>query len=79
MGELDAAGEMDSLVRVDDALLVYRKLVLRDNAIIGAVLLGDTRGADYIQYAIQSGRDISDMKDKIMEEDFDFKRLKQVG
>jgi nitrite reductase (NADH) large subunit len=78
MGELDAAGEMDSLVRVNDALLVYRKLVLRDNAIIGAVLLGDPRGSDYIQYAIQTGRDISDVKDEIMEEGFDFKRLKQA-
>jgi nitrite reductase (NADH) large subunit len=75
-GELDAAGEMDSLVRVNDALLVYRKLVLRDNAVIGAVLLGDIRGADYIQFAIQAGRDISDVRDEIMEEGFDFKRLK---
>lgn len=79
MGELDVAGEIDSLVRRNDDLLVYRKLVLRDNAIIGAVLLGDTQGADYIQYAIQTGRDISDVKDEIMEEGFDFKRLKQAG
>ena len=77
MGELDAAGEMDSLVRVNNGLLVYRKLVVGENAIIGAVLLGDTRGAEYIQYAIQIGRDISDVKDEIMEEGFDFKRLKQ--
>ncbi len=76
-GELDAAGEMESLVRSDEAGLVYRKLVLRDNAIVGAVLLGDVRGADYIQLAIQSGRDISDLKDVIMDEGFDFKRLKQ--
>jgi nitrite reductase (NADH) large subunit len=78
MGELDASGEEDSLVRVNDVLLVYRKLVLRDNVIIGAVLLGDTRGADYIQYAIQAGRDISDVKNEIIEEGFDFKRLKKV-
>lgn len=75
-GELDADGEMDSLVRVNDTLLVYRKLVLRDNVIVGAVLLGDIRGADYIQYAIQTGRDISDVKNEIMEDGFDFKRLK---
>ena len=67
---------MDSLVRADDCPSVYRKLVLRDNAIIGAVLLGDTRGADYIQYAIQACRDISDVKGEIMEDGFDFKRLK---
>lgn len=77
-GELDAAGEMESLVRSDEAGPVYRKLVLRDNAIVGAVLLGDVRGADYIQLAIQSGRDISDLKDVIMKEGFDFKRLKQA-
>jgi nitrite reductase (NADH) large subunit len=76
-GELDASGELESLVRVDEARLVYRKLVLRDNAVIGAVLLGDIRGADYIQYAIQTGRDISDVKGEVMAEGFDFKRLKE--
>lgn len=75
-GELDACGEMESLVRVDAERLVYRKLVLRDNAVIGALLLGDTRGADYIQHAIQTGRDISDVKGQVMEEGFDFKRLR---
>lgn len=76
-GELDASGELESLVRVDEARLVYRKLVLRDNAVIGAVLLGDIRGADYIQFAIQTGRDISDVKGEVMAEGFDFKRLKE--
>lgn len=77
VGELDAEGVLESLVRQNAQERIYRKLVLRDNVIVGAVLLGDVSGADYIQYAMQKEIDISGLKGEIMEPGFDFARLKK--
>lgn len=76
IGEIDPDGALESLVRKDEAHHVYRKLVLRDNTIVGAMLLGDIHGSDYIQYAIKNSKDISEVKGEIMSESFDFSRLK---
>ncbi len=76
-GELDAEGALDSVVRKNAQERIYRKLVLRNNVIVGAVLLGDIAGADYIQYAMQKEIDISGLKGEIMEPGFDFSRLKR--
>lgn len=76
-GELDAEGTLESLVRKNAKERIYRKLVLRDDVIVGAVLLGDVSGADYIQYAMQKEVDISELKGEIMEPGFDFARLKK--
>jgi nitrite reductase (NADH) large subunit len=77
-GEIDAEGGMESLVSKNEQQRIYRKLVLREGSIVGAVLLGDVRGADYIQYAMQKGLDISALKDEILQQDFDFGRLKKL-
>lgn len=76
IGEIDPEGELESFVRKDGERHIYRKLVLRGNAIVGAMLLGDIHGSDYIQYAIKNSKDISGVKSEIMSEGFDFTRLK---
>ena len=75
-GEIDAEGRMESIVTRDEAKRSYRKLVLRDRVIIGAILLGDMRGREEIQAAIRSQKDISSLKGDLAAEDFDFARMK---
>ena len=75
-GEIDPEGKMESAVVRDEARKIYRKLVLQENCIVGAVLLGDTRGKEEIQKAIQSKKDIASLKKELAEEKFDFSRLK---
>jgi len=75
-GELDAEGKMDSAVVKDEARKIYRKLVLKDHCIVGAILLGDTRGKEEIQRAIQSKKDISPWEKELSNDQFDFSRLK---
>lgn len=75
-GELDPEGSRESLVSGVAEMGHYRKLVLDADVIIGAVLLGDVRGADYIQYAIQRKIDISSFREHLLDGDFDFSRLK---
>lgn len=50
----------------DDARGMYRKLVIRDNALVGALLYGDTSGALWYQDLIRSGADIAPYKDFLM-------------
>ena len=75
-GEIDPEGKMESAVVRDEARKIYRKLVLQENRIVGAMLLGDTRGKEEIQKAIQSKKDISSLKKELAEAKFDFSRLK---
>jgi nitrite reductase (NADH) large subunit len=75
-GEIDAEGQLESLVSKDEDKKTYRKLVIKDNALVGAILLGDIRGIEEIQQAIKSKKDISSMKQNLARADFDFSLLR---
>jgi nitrite reductase (NADH) large subunit len=45
---------------------IYRKLVMRDDRLVGAILVGDTSGAADFLDLIRSGADISSMRDELM-------------
>jgi nitrite reductase (NADH) large subunit len=75
-GDIDAEGQLTAIVHMDPARKTYRKLVLQDNLLVGAILLGDIRGSAEIQAAIKKKQDISRLKDELAQVDFDFKRLK---
>jgi nitrite reductase (NADH) large subunit len=77
-GEIDAEGTLESLVRKDEARNTYRKLVIKENVLVGAILLGDIRGSAEIQKAIKKIITITAIKEELAQEDFDFKRLNQI-
>ncbi|MEJ2070829.1 MAG: FAD-dependent oxidoreductase [Syntrophobacterales bacterium] len=60
-GDIDAEGQLESVVGKDEAQKTYRKLVLKDNVVVGAILLGDLRGSNEIQQAIKMKKDISSL------------------
>ncbi|MGE5843306.1 MAG: NAD(P)/FAD-dependent oxidoreductase, partial [Syntrophaceae bacterium] len=76
MGDIDAEGEDECVVRSDEEKCVYRKLVIEGNCISGAILLGDLRGEKEIQAAIEGRKDISLVKKKMEEEGFDLSGIK---
>ncbi len=55
---------------------IYRKLVVRDNILIGAILLGDIQGADEIQESIRLKQPIGALRPMAVP-DFDLSRLHQ--
>ncbi len=55
----------ETLVLSDPVLGVYRKLILRDDRLEGAVLYGDTEGSGWYADAIATRRDISHWRDRI--------------
>lgn len=50
----------------DDEQGIYRKLIIRDNALVGALLYGDISGALWYRELIRSGADIAPYKDFLM-------------
>ena len=76
-GEIDVEDQFESLVRKDEEQYIYRKLVFDDGVIIGCILLGDVRGNREVLEAIERKKDVTDVKAEILEEGFDFKRLRK--
>ena len=77
-GEIDAEGTLETMVIKDEAKNIYRKLVIKEDALVGAILLGDIRGSVQIQQAIKEKVIITAIKDELSQEKFDFNRLKQA-
>ena len=74
-GDIDADGKLEAIVYQDKAKKTYRKLVIQDSCLVGAILLGDIRSSAEIQAAIKKKQNISALKSELSQPDFDFKRL----
>ena len=72
-GDIDAEGKQESLVSSNRT--VYRKIVLNNHQITGCILLGDTKGFNRITRAMAEKKDISSIKDRILDQGFDFNSL----
>ena len=62
--------EYESLVFCDKEAHIYKKVVLKDNKIKGLILLGDTSAANILSDYAKNGKDISEIRDIILEKDF---------
>jgi nitrite reductase (NADH) large subunit len=76
IGDIDAEGKLECIVRCDPESGVYRKLAFKEDKIVGCLCLGDVKGVQEIQNAIESKIPVKDLKQNILEEEFDFKKLK---
>jgi nitrite reductase (NADH) large subunit len=65
-GDFAPADDRDDIVLRDPARGVYRRLVVRDNCLIGAVLYGDTGDGSFFFDLIASGADISRQRDDLI-------------
>jgi nitrite reductase (NADH) large subunit len=74
-GDIDVDGKMESIVRTYDAKNIYRKIVLKDNVIIGTILFGNINGSEQIQQAIKLQKNVEAFKKELANENFDFNRL----
>ena len=61
----NGTGREEILFR-DAARRIYKRLVIRDNRLIGAVIYGDSSDGAWFFDLIQQGRDISDMRDTLI-------------
>ena len=75
-GDIDAEGKLECVVKTDREKNVYRKVVFKEDKIVGCILLGNIKGNFEILNAIEKQVNVKDMRSLILEEDFDFKKLK---
>ena len=54
---------------------IYKKIVVQEGAIVGAIWIGTKKGVDHISRAISQRKNIERWKDSILEDDFDFSLL----
>jgi nitrite reductase (NADH) large subunit len=68
-------GKYEEIKRIDDRKGIYKKLVLDQGKIVGAILLGDRKGITTIKRLMAQGTDITKHKGSILKDDFDYKKL----
>jgi len=54
---------------------VYKKIVLEQEKIVGAIILGDTKGVTSIKKLMDQETDVTKYKDFLLEDDFDYRRI----
>jgi len=76
LGECVVEGdEYTQLRHADPAGGHYRKVVLRDGRIVGAILLNDKERTKPITQLVERGMDVSAYADRLLDDDFDLKSL----
>jgi len=71
MGDIDAECDEECIVLSDDEKCVYRKLIIENHAVAGAILLGDLHGEKAIQAAVEGHKDIAAVRETMEQEGFD--------
>jgi nitrite reductase (NADH) large subunit len=65
----------EEIKKTDTKKGVYKKLVLDKGKIVGAILLGDKKGVTSIKRLMAQEADITEYKNSILEDDFDYKKV----
>jgi len=73
IGIIDKTEDYEVISSLDEDKGIYKKFVIDDNKIVGAILLGNRKDAVYIERIVKEGRDISKYKEDIVSNDFDWK------
>jgi len=67
MGDVQERSDQDEvLVYADTGAGTYKKIVIRENRVVGAILLGDASSGRTIQEFLTSGRDVSDVRSTLL-------------
>jgi nitrite reductase (NADH) large subunit len=72
-GNIDAENELESRIATDEKL--FKKIVIENDQIVGCIMLGDTKGFNNVTKAMSEKHDVSQIKDQILAEGFDFREL----
>jgi nitrite reductase (NADH) large subunit len=75
-GDIDAEGKLECVVKSEREKSIYRKVTFKEDKIVGCILLGNIKGNSEILNAIEKQVSVKDLKSFILEDDFDFKKLK---
>jgi nitrite reductase (NADH) large subunit len=78
LGDSTIDGEEYIILRYSDQRAgVYKRLALREGKIVGAILLGDTQDARWLQQLIVTERDVSAYRGRLLDGSLDLRALAQ--
>jgi nitrite reductase (NADH) large subunit len=75
-GDIDPEGKLECMLKIDREKNIYRKVAFKEDKIVGCILLGNIKGNSEILNAIEKWVNVKDLKGLILEDDFDFKKLR---
>ncbi len=75
-GDIDVEGKLECVLKSDREKNIYRKVTFKEDKIVGCILLGNIKGNSEILNAIEKQVNVKDLKGLILEDDFDFKKLR---
>ena len=64
-GDIDPEGKLLAFIDQNQAAGTYRKLVLKDNQLVGCLLFGTLEGRKKILKALEEKKDLSAIKDRL--------------
>ncbi|MEN2384617.1 nitrite reductase large subunit NirB [Comamonas sp. A7-5] len=65
-GDFQGGGDTEEILMSDPYAGVYKKLVIKDDKLIGACLYGDTVDGSWYFKLLREGRSVADIRDKLM-------------
>jgi len=69
------APQYEEIKKVNKEKGVYKKLVLEQGTIVGAILLGDRTGATWIKQLMDQKRDVTKYGNSLLDDDFDYRKI----
>jgi len=76
MGLVNPEGpQYEELKKIDKEKGVYKKIVLEQGKIVGAIILGDRKGVTSIKKLMGREIDVTKYKDSLLEDDFDYRKI----
>lgn len=66
VGDFKGSDDSEIITLSDPPLGIYKKLVIRDNALVGACLYGETQDSPWYVQLIRSGQNIDSIRDGLM-------------
>lgn len=65
-GDFQGGGDTEEILMSDPYAGVYKKLVIKDDRLVGACLYGDTVDGSWYFKLLREGRSVADIRDKLM-------------
>jgi nitrite reductase (NADH) large subunit len=76
MGLVNPEGsQYEEVKKIDKEKGVYKKIVLEQGKIVGAIILGDRKGVTSIKKLMDQEIGVTKYKDFLLEEDFDYRKI----
>jgi nitrite reductase (NADH) large subunit len=76
MGLVNPEGpNYEEVKKIDNEKCVYKKIVLEQGKIVGAVILGDRKGVTSIKKLMDQEIDVTKYKHSLLEDDFDYRKI----